>query len=338
MRLATLAGPAGRPQTAAVVDDRALPLEALAVAGHLDERLARLDLVALLAADPELAATHAALDRARARDPGWIPLAAVRLLAPLARPGKIVCVGFNYRDHVSEQKIEPPDRPLLFAKFANAVVADGAPIVHHAATHALDLEAELAVVVGRTARRIRAEEAHAHIAGYTVVNDVTARDLQGTRQALGPGERGDGQWLRAKGSDSFLPMGPVLVTADEIGDPARLALRSWRTPAEGPDAGREVVMQSGSTADMIFGVPEILEFVSAVITLEPGDVIATGTPAGVGVFRDPPVFLKPGDVARVEVETIGSLANPVVDAEGEAPPGSPAALMLAERATAARSG
>ncbi len=228
------------------------------------------------------------------------------------RPGKIVCIGLNYRDHVEEQHIAVPDRPTLFAKFANAIVADGEPIVRPRGTHALDLEAELGVVVGGRARRVRAADAMALVAGYVVCNDVTARDWQGNKAALGPDERGDGQWLRAKGSDTFLPVGPVLVTADEVPDPHALRLRSWRIPGSGPAAGHEVPMQDGTTADMIFGIPELIEFVSAVITLEPGDLIVTGTPAGVGVFRDPPVFLEPGDRVRVEVSGIGMVENPVV--------------------------
>ncbi len=199
------------------------------------------------------------------------------------------------------------------------------------------------IVIGRRAHRVTAAEAMDHVAGYTVVNDVTARDWQGSKPALRTGERGDGQWLRAKGSDTFCPMGPALVTSEQVADPHRLAIRSWRIAGSGPDAGREVQMQNGTTADMIFDIPALIEFVSAVITLEPGDVIPTGTPSGVGVFRDPPVFLEPGDLVRVEVEGIGALTNPVVDTEGQAPPATPAARHLAnrtgnEREAAARRG
>ncbi len=152
-----------------------------------------------------------------------------------------------------------------------------------------------------------------HVAGYVVANDVTARDWQGQKPALREGQRGDGQWLRAKGSDTFLPIGPVFVTADEIADPHALRLRSWRVPGSGPDQGRPLPMQDGTTADMLFRIPALIEFVSAVITLEPGDMIVTGTPSGVGVFRDPPVFLEPGDRVRVEAEGVGSVENPVID-------------------------
>jgi 2-keto-4-pentenoate hydratase/2-oxohepta-3-ene-1,7-dioic acid hydratase in catechol pathway len=225
------------------------------------------------------------------------------------RGGKIVCVGLNYRDHVAEGGRPGPDRPILFAKFANAVIADGEPIIRPEGTHALDLEVELGVVIGRRASRVSRSEAMDHVAGYVVVNDVSARDWQGIPAALREGEKGDGQWLRAKGSDTFLPMGPVFVTKDELDPSAGLRLRSWRIT---PD-GQEHPMQDGTTADMIWDVPALIEYISAGITLEPGDVIATGTPSGVGVFRDPPVFLEPGDRVRCEIEGIGSVENPVID-------------------------
>ena len=227
----------------------------------------------------------------------------------LPTPGKIVCVGLNYRDHVAEGGRPAPERPVLFAKFSNAVIGDGEPIIRPEGTHALDLEVELGVVIGKKARRVRVADALDHVAGYVVVNDVSARDWQGVRAALRDGEQGDGQWLRAKGSDTFLPIGPVLVTPDELDPAAGLRLRSWRIT---PD-GVEHPMQDGTTADMLWGVPELIEYITAVITLEPGDLIATGTPAGVGVFRDPPVFLEPGDRVRCEIEGIGSVENPIVD-------------------------
>ena len=233
----------------------------------------------------------------------------------IPRPGKIICVGLNYRDHVAEGAgREVPERPLLFSKFANAVVADGEPIIKPEGTHALDFEVELGVVIGRAATRVPAETAMEHVAGYVVVNDVSARDWQGSKPALRDGEKGDGQWLRAKGSDTFLPMGPVFVTANEIDPTAGLRLRSWRIPGPGlPGAGEAQPMQDGTTTNMIFGIPELIAFISRAITLEPGDVIATGTPAGVGVFRDPPVFLESGDRVRCEIEGIGSVENPIID-------------------------
>ena len=242
-----------------------------------------------------------------------IALEDVQVIAPVPVPGKIVCVGLNYREHAAEGGRPLPVRPLLFSKFANTVIADGEPIVRPEGTHALDLEVELGVVIGTTAHRVAREHALDHVAGYVVVNDVSARDWQGTPAALAEGEVGDGQWLRAKGSDTFLPMGAVLVTADELPDPQTLRIASWRIPGSGPDAGREIPMQSSTTADMIWPVAELIEFISRTVTLEPGDIIATGTPSGVGVFRDPPVFLEPGDRVRCEVERIGSVENPVID-------------------------
>lgn len=236
--------------------------------------------------------------------------------APVVRqPGKIVCVGRNYRDHVAEGAgPEIPAWPLLFAKFANAVIGDGEAIVRPEGTHALDLEVELGVVIGRRARRVPVATAAAHVAGYVVVNDVSARDWQGNKSALSDGQKGDGQWLRAKGSDTFLPMGPVFATADEVDPLAGLRLRSWRVPGPGrPGAGKPQLMQDGSTTDMIFSIPELIAFISRHITLEAGDVIATGTPSGVGVYREPPVFLEPGDRVRCEIEGIGTVENPIVD-------------------------
>jgi 2-keto-4-pentenoate hydratase/2-oxohepta-3-ene-1,7-dioic acid hydratase in catechol pathway len=228
---------------------------------------------------------------------------------PVARPGKIVCVGLNYREHVAEGGRPGPDRPLLFAKFANAVVRDGEPIIRPEGTRALDLEVELGVVIARTAHRVPRELAMDHVAGYVVVNDISARDWQGVAAALADGQKGDGQWLRAKGSDTFLPMGSDLVTPDQVDPAAGLRLRSWRIT---PD-GAIQLMQDGNTRDMIWDIPALIAYISNAITLEPGDLIATGTPSGVGVFRDPPVFLEPGDRVRCEIEGIGSVENPVID-------------------------
>ncbi len=223
-------------------------------------------------------------------------------------PEKIVCIGRNYADHVREGGREIPTRPVMFAKFANTIIADGELIVQPPGTHALDLEVELGVVIGRRARRVPPDEAMGHVAGYVVVNDVSARDWQGNPQALAEGQKGDGQWLRAKGSDTFLPVGPVLVTPDEV-DPAQgLRLRSWIIRD-----GEKTLMQDGNTRDLLFDVPTLVSLVSQEVTLEPGDLLITGTPAGVGVFRDPPVFLRPGDRVRCEVEGVGSVENPIID-------------------------
>ena len=318
------------PVSGVLVGDRVLTLDLLVEEAGLREELAFLDPRGLLAEDDDLAETRAALERALASGAAGVPATSLRPAPPL-EPGKIICVGQNYASHVLEQGLPLPTRPMLFAKFANAVVGDGDPVIQPATTHALDLEAELAVVIGRRARRVSAAEALAHVAGYMTANDISARDLQGSRPALRDGERGDGQWLRAKGSDTFLPLGPCLVTADELGDPSDLRVRGFHTQAAGPTAGREVQVQDGRTSDMVFGVADLIAFISESITLEPGDLVITGTPSGVGVFREPPVFLAPGDVVRVEVEGIGSVTNPVVDADGRAPAGSPAARLLEER-------
>jgi 2-keto-4-pentenoate hydratase/2-oxohepta-3-ene-1,7-dioic acid hydratase in catechol pathway len=235
------------------------------------------------------------------------PLPAVR------HPGKIVCVGLNYGDHAAEGGRPAPERPLLFAKFGNTIVGDGEAIVRPPGTHAMDLEVELGVVIGRRARRVAEDDAMSYVAGYVVTNDVSARDWQGTPQALQEGEKGDGQWLRAKGSDTFLPIGATFVTPDEVDPAAGLQIRSWRIPAGEDGPGAAVLMQDGNTADMLFPVPALISYISRQITLDPGDLVITGTPAGVGVFRDPPVFLAPGDRVRCEIEGIGVVENPVVD-------------------------
>jgi acylpyruvate hydrolase len=220
--------------------------------------------------------------------------AGVVLHAPITRPGKIICVGLNYHDHCREQSIEPPPYPMLFSKFANAVADPGAQVVRPAATEMLDLECELAVVIGRRASRIGRDEAAGAIFGYTILNDITMRDLQ----------REDRQWLRAKGSDGFAPMGPVVVTADELGDPQALRLRS---------SVNGEPWQDSTTAEMVFDVAAVVAFASRTITLEPGDVIATGTPAGVGHYQDPPRYLADGDRLRCEIDGIGVLESVVVD-------------------------
>ncbi len=324
----------GIHQVAAVLPSgRFLTLGALSLMmpDMLAEEIRDLDLATVVAIDPEFGVLRGAMAAASARDLDEIAIdpATVRLAPPMLRPGKIVGVGYNYMDHIREQGLERPTRPVLFSMFANAVVADGEPIRHPAGTHALDLEAELAVVIGRRASRVAAADALRYVAGYTVANDVTARDWQGQQKALRAGETGDGQWLRAKGSDTFLPLGPALVTTDEVGDGRGLRVRAWRTAAAGPNANEAFQMQDGTTADMLFGVAELISVISQEVTLDPGDVIVTGTPSGVGVFRQPQIFLEPGDTVTVEVERIGKLTNPVVDAAGNAPAGSPAAKLLA---------
>jgi 2,4-didehydro-3-deoxy-L-rhamnonate hydrolase len=212
---------------------------------------------------------------------------------PFERPGKIVCVGLNYSDHAEEQGVDLPERPLLFAKWPNTLIGPGEPIVIPAVTERVDYEAELGVVIGSHARQVAVENALEAVAGYVCANDVSARDLQ----------FGDGQWTRGKSLDTFCPVGPALVPAAEIADPQALGIRAILNGE---------VMQDSTTANMVFGVAEIVAFVSQAITLEPGDLILTGTPAGVGVFRDPPVLLQPGDEITVEIDGVGTLTNPVV--------------------------
>jgi 2,4-diketo-3-deoxy-L-fuconate hydrolase len=212
---------------------------------------------------------------------------------PIDRPGKIVCVGLNYRDHAEEQGTALPQAPLLFAKWQNALIGPGEPIVIPPLVTKCDYEAELGVVIGERARDVSAENALEAVAGYICVNDVSARDLQFA----------DGQWTRGKSPDTFCPVGPALVPRAEVDDPQALAIRAV--------LNGETVQES-TTANMVFGVAEIIEYVTRTITLEPGDLIATGTPAGVGAFRQPPLFMQAGDEITVEIEGIGSLTNPVV--------------------------
>jgi 2-keto-4-pentenoate hydratase/2-oxohepta-3-ene-1,7-dioic acid hydratase in catechol pathway len=212
---------------------------------------------------------------------------------PIERPQKIVCVGLNYRDHAEEQGADLPERPLLFAKWPNTLIGPGEPIVVPTLSDRVDYEAELGVVIGSRVRGVSVENALEAVAGYICANDVTARDLQ----------RGDGQWTRGKSLDTFCPVGPTLVPAAEVADPQALGIRAILNGE---------VMQDSTTANMVFGVAEIVAFVSEAITLEPGDLILTGTPAGVGVFRDPPVLLQAGDEITVEIDGVGVLTNPVV--------------------------
>lgn len=227
-----------------------------------------------------------------ARDGEPVALATVRLLAPVPRPQKVVCVGLNYRDHAEETHQPIPEEPVLFAKFANSVIGPGQPVVVPPFVERPDFEAELGVVIGQRASRVSRAEALDHVAGYMCLNDVSARDLQSRSS----------QWLLGKAIDGFLPCGPWLVTTDELADPQDLPIRCCVNGE---------TLQHSSTSQMIFGVAELLEFVSRTIELVPGDVIATGTPAGVGMARTPPRWLEDGDVVTVEIEGIGSLTNPV---------------------------
>ena len=221
------------------------------------------------------------------------PLAEVRLAPPVANPSKIICVGLNYRDHCLEQDIELPDRPILFAKFPSSVIGPGDEIRWPSdASQKVDYEAELAVVIGRQGRNIPTEHAYDYVAGYTIVNDVSARDAQFA----------DEQWIRGKSFDTFCPMGPYLLTADEVLDPHTLDIRCWVNGE---------LRQDSNTRELVFKVHDLLAYISKTSTLMPGDVLITGTPGGVGVFRDPQVFLKPGDLVEVEIDMLGRLSNRV---------------------------
>jgi 2-keto-4-pentenoate hydratase/2-oxohepta-3-ene-1,7-dioic acid hydratase in catechol pathway len=223
------------------------------------------------------------------------PLDSIDFL-PAVYPSKIIAIGRNYVDHAIEGGAEPPAAPLIFNKLPNSLSAHEASIVLPAISVKVDYEAELAVVIGRTATRVSESQALEYVFGYTLINDVSARDLQ----------YGDGQWTRGKGRDTFAPLGPFVTTRDEIADVQALKI-------EGILNGE--VMQSSNTAKMIFKVAYLISYISQGITLEPGDVIATGTPDGVGVFRKPPVLLKAGDVFEVRIEKLGTLRNPVVAAD-----------------------
>lgn len=276
--------------------------------GALDGAGAVLDLAAADAALPRslralIEAGAAALDAARAAA-GRAPRAeGARIVAPIPRPAKnIFCVGKNYHEHAKEfagsgfdatAKEVVPEAPVVFSKPPTAVIGPGEPIPAHLdPTESVDYEGELAVVIGTRGRGIRKADALRHVFGYTIVNDVTARTLQHRHR----------QWILGKGIDGFCPMGPAILTADEVPDPTALRLRTWVNGEPRQDA---------PVADLIFDIPTLIETISAGITLEPGDIIATGTPAGVGIGFKPPKYLKRGDVVRVEVSGIGVLENPV---------------------------
>ncbi|MDW8290182.1 MAG: fumarylacetoacetate hydrolase family protein [Armatimonadota bacterium] len=274
-----------------LLDERARPAEMLArEMGHLLEQ-----------GEDALSVARQVLQtyrRLTAEDPATVQgvsyqLEEVRLLPPVPRPQKILAIGANYRAHCEESGMPIPQKPIVFVKVPSALIAHGEAIVYPRITSELDYEGELAVVVGRRARNVPAEEAMAYVAGYTIMNDVTARDLQRT----------EGQWTRAKGCDTFAPCGPWLVTADEVADPHALVIET-RVNGE--------VRQRSSTSDMIFPIPALIAHISAAMTLLPGDIITTGTPAGVGVYRQPQGLLQPGDEVVIRIEGIGELRNHVV--------------------------
>lgn len=224
-------------------------------------------------------------------------VSAVALKAVVPNPGKIICIGLNYRDHAIEVNLPIPTVPTVFAKYTNTLIGHGEAIVIPRVTRQVDYEAELAVVIGRRGRSIPEDAALDYVAGYTIFNDVSGRDYQMQTS----------QWTMGKTFDTFGPLGPVLVTADALPDPHNLDIRLT--------IGDET-LQASNTRELIFTIPALIAFLSRAMSLEPGDVIATGTPAGVGFTRTPPRFLQPGEVVQVEIEQIGVLANPVVSEGG----------------------
>jgi 2,4-didehydro-3-deoxy-L-rhamnonate hydrolase len=242
--------------------------------------------------------SHFGLERAAnlLREPGrkLVPAEGMRLGPPVARPGKIICLGKNYAAHAQEFDAQIPESPILFSKATTALIGPADPIILPKGVTRVDGEVELAVVIGKTARRVAEGDALTCVAGWTALNDVTDREAQ----------RAAGQWFRGKSPDTFCPLGPFLVTRDEIPDPHRLRLTS---------SINGLMFQDGNTADLIFNIPFLIAFISATITLLPGDIIATGTPAGIGSARTPPVFLQAGDRVECAVEGIGRQNNPVVN-------------------------
>ena len=224
-----------------------------------------------------------------------VPPAEVRFAPPVLRPGKIVCVGLNYADHIAESRAQAPERIVLFAKFPSCLIGHGDPIRYPAITTELDYEGELAVVIGRQASQVPVDQALDHVGGYTIINDVSARDLQGSEP----------QWIRGKALDTFAPLGPVLLDAAAAPPVPEMRLR---TLVNGD------VRQDASCGQMITGVPELIAYISAGITLEPGDIIATGTPSGVALGMNPPVYLVPGDKVSIEITGIGELVNTIAAA------------------------
>jgi len=222
-----------------------------------------------------------------------MPLESVKLLAPIPRPGKLICIGLNYRDHAEETNMAIPTVPTVFAKFTSSVIGNGEAIVLPKNSEKPDYEAEFAFVIGKKARHVKAADWKEYVFGYTIVNDVSARDVQMATT----------QWILGKSFDTFCPMGPAIVTADEIADPHALAISC---------VINDKTLQDSNTRELIFKLPELIEHLTSVMTLEPGDVVSTGTPAGVGVARKPQRFLRAGDDCVIRIEGLGELRNPVV--------------------------
>jgi 2-keto-4-pentenoate hydratase/2-oxohepta-3-ene-1,7-dioic acid hydratase in catechol pathway len=267
------------------------------------QRLLPSDMVAFLSAgEPAWAAARAAIafvesikPEALERSSGLVHARdTVKLKAPVLRPPKIICLGLNYRDHAAESGVEVPSEPVLFSKYPTSIIGPEEAIVLPPTSQEVDYEAELVFVMGRGGRNIPESRAMEYVAGYTCGHDVSARDYQL--------ERGGNQWMVGKTFDTFAPIGPALVTRDEIADPHKLPIRCIVNGE---------TLQNSSTSQMVFNIPQTIAYLSHVMTLEPGDVVFTGTPPGVGFARKPPIFLKNGDVAEIQIDGIGVLRNPV---------------------------
>ncbi len=276
MKLVTFIRPGGIPEPGIAQNDQVIPLAGAGFA----------DVISIVAGG------SAALSRAAAVTAPTIPLSSVKLMSPIPRPPKIICVGLNYRDHAIESNMQIPTVPTIFCKFPTSVIGQGDTIVLPKASTQPDYEAEMALVIGKGGRHIAAEKWKDHVFGYLNLNDVSARDFQLATT----------QWVIGKTFDTFCPMGPYLVTADEIADPHALDI-SLTLNGE--------VLQNSNTKNLIFNIPELIRHLSSVFTLEPGDIISTGTPSGVGFARKPPIYLKKGDTVVVKVQGLGELSNPV---------------------------
>ncbi len=285
MRLATIQTPSG-PRAALLQDEQYIDL-------HASRPDLPLSVKELLGGGANM--LRRAAEAAARPDAVRYSAASVKLLAPIPDPQKVICIGLNYRDHAAESGVPIPKEPVIFSKFATALIGPGETIHLPSVSNQVDYEAELVLVVGKKGRNIPVAEANDYLAGCTVGHDVSARDWQLQKDGK--------QWLAGKSFDTFAPIGPTLVTLDEIGDPHNLSIR-LRLNGQ--------TMQDSNTRQMIFRAADLIAYLSQVVTLEPGDLIFTGTPPGVGNARKPPVFLKQGDVVEVEIEKLGVLRNPVV--------------------------
>ena len=294
MRLVTFVG-GGETRLGARRDDLLIDFNAAYAANHNGNILAT-DMLDFIRQGPDALKTAQALIGEMGVDaasPFTYTADQAQILAPISNPSKVIAVGLNYWDHCRENDIDPPQVPILFTKFTTAIIGPGDAITWNpAVTQAVDYEVELAFVVGKEAKGVKAEDAADYILGYTICNDISARDLQFA----------EGQWVRAKSLDTFCPIGPEIVTSDEISDPQNLPIRCLVNGE---------LLQDSNTKEMIFPIGHIFEFISAGCRLLPGDIVTTGTPDGVGAFRDPKIFLKPGDTIMCEIEGIGRLENPV---------------------------